>query len=126
MISSTAVKKAKTVARTKTKRSLAEHDATPASSLKGHQPKLTKTKSEPVRGEGTKRAISAEEETRHKTVSDTRYHAKRSTRPEWRLRGPWRAPSPSTSLSPTADFEPSLSKEDEPEVPQEDSPDEEN
>ena len=130
MISSTAGKKAKTVARTKTKRSLAEHDVTPASSLKGHQPELTKAKSKPVKGERTKRATSesAEEETRQKTVSDTRNHAKRSTRPERKLRGPWRPPSPSPSLSPTSDFEPSLSKEDEPaEVPQEeDSPDEEN
>lgn len=133
-MSSTTVKKAKTVARTKTKQSLAEHDATPTSSLKGHKPNSTKgeehthkTKSKPVGGEGTKRVTSAEEETRHKTVSDTRKHAKRTTRPERKLRGPWRAPSPSPSLSPTSDFEPSLSKEDEPEVPrEEDSPDEEN
>jgi nucleolar protein 15 len=135
-MSSTAVKKAKTVARTKTKRSLAERDVTPASSSKGHKPKLTKgeehtdnTKSKPVRGEGTKRATSAnaDEETRHKTISDTRNHAKRAARPERKLRGPWRAPSPSPSLSPTSDFEPSLSEEDESDVPQEeDSPDKEN
>jgi nucleolar protein 15 len=128
-MSSTAIKKAKTVARTKSKQSLAENDAT-----KGHKPKLTegeehthKTKSKPVRGEETKRATSAEEETRHKTISDAPNHAKRAKRPERKLRGPWRAPSPSPSLSPTSDFEPSVSKEDEPEVPQEeDSPDEEN
>ena len=136
MSSTTTIKKAKTVSvsRDKTKQSLAEHDATPVSSLKGHKSKLTKgedhthkSKSKPVRGEGTKRATSAEEETRHKTVSDTRNHAKRSTHPERKLRGPWRAPSPSPSPSPTSDFEPSVSKEDEPEVPQEeDSPDEEN
>ena len=125
-MSSTAVKKAKTVARTKTKHSPAGNDATPAPSSKGHKPNLTKgeghthkTKSKPVRGEGT--------ETRHKTVSDTRNHAKRATRPERKLRGPWRAPSPSPPLSPTSDFEPSLSEEDDPEVPQEEgSPDEEN
>jgi nucleolar protein 15 len=119
-MSSTVVKKAKTVARTKTKRSLAEHDATPASPSKGHKPKLTKgeehthkTKSRPVRGEGT--------------AEEARNHAKRATRPERKLRGPWRAPSSSPSLSPTSDFEPSPSKEDEPEVPpEEDSPDEEN
>jgi nucleolar protein 15 len=132
-MSSTAVKKAKTVARTKTKRSRAENDATPASPSKGHKPKLTKgeehtdkTKSKPVREEGTKRAASAEE-TRHKTVSDTRNHPKRATRPERKLRGPWKAPSPSPSLSPTSDLEPSLSEEDEREVPQEeDGADEEN
>ena len=132
-MSSTAVKKAKTVAKTKTKRSLAEQDVTPASSSKGHKPELTKseehtdkTKLKPVRGEGTKRATPAEE-TRHKTVSDTRNHAKGATRREKKLRGPWRAPSPSPSLSPMSDFEPSLSEEDEPEVSQEeDSPDKEN
>jgi nucleolar protein 15 len=121
-MSSTAVKKAKAEARTKTKQSLSEHDATPASSSKGHKPKLTKgeehthkTKSKPVREEGTKRATSAEET------------HKRATRPERKLRGPWRAPSPSPSLSPTSDFEPSHSGEDKPEVPQEeDNPDEEN
>jgi nucleolar protein 15 len=123
-MSSTTVKKAKTAARTKTKQSLAEHDATPASPSKGHKPKpkLTKgeehthkTKSKPVRGGGT--------------AEETRNHAKRATRPERKLRGPWRAPSssPSLSLSPTSDFEPSLSEKDEPEVPQEeDGPDEEN
>lgn len=138
MSSTAAVKKAKTVARTKTKRSLAEHDATPASSSKGRKPKLTKgeehthkTKSKPVREEGTKRATSAaadDEETRHKTVSDTRNHPKRAARPERKLRGPWRAPSPSPSPSPTSDLEPSVSKEDEPEVPQEEdgAADEEN
>lgn len=133
-MSSTTVKKAKTVARTKTKQSLAENDATPAPSLKGHKPRMTKgeertrkSKSKTVRGEGTKRATSAEDEARHKTVSDTRNHAKRATHPERKLRGRWRAPSPSPSPSPTSDFEPSLAKEDEPEVPQEeDSPDEEN
>ncbi|KAF8501728.1 hypothetical protein F5888DRAFT_1674836 [Russula emetica] len=121
-MSSTAVKKAKTMARTKTKQSLSEHDATPTSSSKGHKPKLTKgeepthkTKSKPVRGgQGTKRATSAEE-------------TKRATRTERKLRGPWRAPSLSPSLSPTSDFEPSHSEEDKPEVPQEeDNPDEEN
>ena len=132
-MSSTAVKKTKTVARHKTKQSLAEYDVTPAPSSKGHKPKLTKgeeythkTKTEPVRGEGTKQATSAEE-TRHKTVSDTRNNAKRATRPERKLRGPWRAPSSSPPLSPTSDFEPSQSEEDELEVPQEEnSPDEEN
>ena len=131
---STAIKNAKTVARAKTKRPLAEHDATPLSSLKGHKLRLTKgeehthkTKTKPVGGEGTERTTSAEEETRHKTVSDTRNHAKRATHAERKLRGPWKAPSPLPSLSPTSDIEPSLSKEDEPEVPQEeDSPDEEN
>ena len=120
-MSSTAVKKAKakTVARTKTKQSLAEHDATPTSPSKARKPKpLTKgeehtdkTKSKP---EQTERATSTEE-THHKTISDTRDHAKRATRPGGRrLRGPWRVPSssPSPSLSPTSDLE------DEPEVPQ--------
>ena len=134
-MSSTAIKKTKTVARTKTKQSFAEHDVIPAPSSKGHKPKLTKgeehthkTKTKPVRGEeGIKRATSAAEETRHKTVSDTRNNAKRATRPERKLRGPWRAPSSSPPLSPTSDFEHSQSEEDEPEVPQdEDSPDEEN
>jgi nucleolar protein 15 len=140
MSSTAAVKKAKTVARAKTKRSQAEHDATPASPSKGHKPKLTKregeehahkTKSKPVREEGTKRtttsAAADDEETRHKTVSDTRNDPKRAARPERKLRGPWRAPSPSPSPSPTSDLEPSFSKEDEPEVPQEeDGADEEN
>jgi len=127
-MSSIAVKKAKTVARTKTKQSLAEHDATPAPALSsmGHKSKLIKgeehthkTKSKPVRGEGTKRATSAE---------DTRSHARRATRwPERKLRGPWRAPSPSPSLSLTSDFEPPLPEKVEPQVPQEeDSPHEEN
>jgi nucleolar protein 15 len=129
-MSSTAVKKAKvkTVARTKTKQSLAEHDAIPASSSKGHKPKpLTKgkehtdkTKSKPVSGEETKPATSTEE-THHDTVSDTRNHAKGATRPGRRLRGPWRAPSSSPSLSAASDLE------DEPEAPQEeDGADEEN
>jgi nucleolar protein 15 len=134
IMSSTAIKKAKTVARTKTKRPLAEPDETPLPSLKGHKSRLTKgeehthkTKSKPVREEGTKRATSAEEETRQNTVLNSRNHTKRATFPERKLRGPWRAPSSSPSLSPTSDFEPPLSKEDESGVPQEeDSPDEEN
>src|SRR6266403_3821826 len=133
-MSSIAVKKAKTVAKTKTKQPLAEHDAT---SLKErNKPKLTKgeehahkTKSKPVRGEGTGRTISiSTEESSRKTVSDTRNDAKRATRPERKLRGPWKPRAPAPWLSPTSDFEPSHSnEEDEPEVSQEEeSPDEEN
>ena len=131
-MSPTALKKAKSVAKTN---SLAEPDATPTS--RGQKPKLTKadehdkTKSKLVKGERTKRAerprVTTSEEARHDTVADTRTHANRVTRLGRKLRGPWRAPSPSPSLSPTSDFEPSHSEEDEPEVPQEESgPGEEN
>ena len=135
-MSSTALKKTKRVAKTKTKQSLAEPDATPTSPSKGHRPNLTKaeehahkTKSKPVKGEGTKRAerprVTTAEETRPNAVADTRNHSNRTTR---KLRGPLKLPSPSPSLSPMSDFEPSHSEEDEPEVPQEEegSPGEEN
>ncbi len=132
-MSSTTVKKSKTITKTKTKRSLTEHIATPASSSKGHKSKPTKgdehthrTKSKLVKGERTGRETSAEK-TRHRPVADTRNHAKPATRPERKLRGPWRAPSSSPSLSPMSDFEPSHSEEDEAKEPQEeDSPSEEN
>lgn len=129
-MSSTAFKKAKRLPKTKTKHSIAEPDATPISSSKGHRPKVTKaeenahkTKSKLVKEEGTKRAerprVTAAKETRHSTVADTRNHANRATRPERKPRGPWRAPSTSPSLSPVSDLEPSQSEEDEPEVSQE-------
>jgi nucleolar protein 15 len=130
-MSSTVLKKAKRLAKTKTNQSLAELDATPATLLKGRKPKVTKvveehvhkTKSKLVPGEATKRAerprVTTAEETRRNTVANTRSHASRATRLERKPRGPWRAPSPSPSLSPTSDLEPSPSEEDEPEVPQE-------
>jgi len=133
-MSSTALKKTKRIAKTKTKQSLAEPDVTPTSPSKGHKPKLTKaeehaheTRSKRVKGEGTKRAerppVTTAEETRPKVVADTGNHANRTTR---KLRGPLKAPSPSPSLSPMSDLEPSHSEEDEPEVPQEEgSPGEE-
>jgi nucleolar protein 15 len=136
MSSSTALKKTKRVAKTKTKQSLAEPDVIPTSPSKGHRPDLTKaekhahkTKSKLVKGEGTKRAerprVTTAEETRPNAVADTRNHSNRTTR---KLRGPLKLPSPSPSLSPMSDFEPSHSEEDEPEVPQEEegSPGEEN
>jgi nucleolar protein 15 len=132
-MSSTALKKTKTVAKTKTKQSLAEPDAIPTSPSKGRKPNLTKadehvhkTKSKLVKGEGTKRAERplTTEETRPNAVTDTRNHSNRTTR---KLRGPLKAPSPTPSLSPTSDFEPSHSEEDEAEASQEeDSPGEEN
>lgn len=126
------------MSKSKTKQSLTEPDATPTSLSKGPKPKLTKseehahkTKSKLVKGEETKQAerpqVTTAKETRRNTVANTPNRAKRATRLERKPPGPWRAPSPSPSLSPMSDFEPSHSEEDEPEESQEeDGPGEEN
>ena len=137
-MSPTALKKAKRFSKSKTKQSLTEPDAMPTSLSKGPKPKLTKseehahkTKSKLVKGEETKQAerpqVTTAKETRRNTVANTPNRAKRATRLERKPPGPWRAPSPSPSLSPMSDFEPSHSEEDEPEESQEeDGPGEEN
>ena len=127
---SSTVKKAQKVSKTKTKQPVAEVEPAPAPSSKGHKHKLAKpeehvqkTKSKPVKGEGTKRdaqpLLTTTQRARHNTVSATRKHDNPATRLVRRPRGPWRAPSPSPSPSPPSDVEFAHSEEDEPEAPQE-------
>lgn len=127
-MSSTVLKKAQKVPKTKTKQPVAEVELSPAPLSRGHKHKLTKpeehvqkTKSKPVKGEGTKRdaqpLLTTAQRARHNTVPATRKHDNPATRLVRRPRGPWKAPSP--SLSPPSDVEFAHSEENEPEAPQE-------
>ena len=129
-MSSTILKKVKKSSKTKTKQPSVEVDAVPKPSSKEHKLKLAKpeedvpkTKTKLFKGEGTKRGAQPQvaKETHHDTVPATRKHANQATRLVRKPRGPWKAPSPSPSLSPTSDFEPQHSEEDEPEASQEEA-----
>ena len=130
-MSSTVLTKVKKASKTKTKQPVAEIDPEPAPSPKGHKHKLAKpeehvqkTKSKPVKGEGTKPdarpLLTTAQRARHNTVPSTRKHDNAATRLARKPRGPWKAPSP----SPPPDVESSPSEEDESEAPQEEEPEE--
>jgi nucleolar protein 15 len=129
-MSSTILKRVKKSSKTKTKQPSVEVDAIPIPSSKEHKLKqakpeedIPKSKTKLFKGEGTKRGAQPRvaKEVHHDTVPTTRRHANQATRPVRKPRGPWKAPSPSPSLSPTSDFEAPHSEEDEPEASQEEA-----